>query len=67
MLDAKASGRNAKSPLPRFVAGVLFVDDVNAAFALHDFTIGVALFKRFKRVGNFHDHNPFNRGRKVGG
>lgn len=52
--------------LPRFVAGVLFIDDVNAAFAFHDFAIDVALFQRLERVGNFHDRNPYKRARKVG-
>ena len=44
--------------LTRLIAGVLLVDDVNAALALDDFAIDVALFKRFQGIGDFHGYNP---------
>jgi|GEM_PF-2252640 len=44
--------------LTRLIAGVLLVDDINAAFALDDFAIRIALFKGLERVRYFHGLVP---------
>lgn len=51
--------------LARFVARVLFVDDVNTALAAYDFASSFALFERFERIGDFHDPCPLNERRKL--
>ncbi len=44
--------------LPRLIAGVLFVNDVNAPLALDDLAVGVALLERLQRIGDFHGSCP---------
>lgn len=56
--EIKKSGRKKTSPgltLTRFKAGVLLVNDVNAALALDHLAVTIAFFQRFQGVNDFHD------------
>ena len=56
--NARTKGAAYPLALTSFIARILFVDDINATLAANDAAVGVTLFQRLKRIGNFHDLIP---------
>ena len=61
----KKIGVKGRLALPRLVARLRLVDDVDAAFAAHEAVVAMAVAQGFQRITDFHDitRRSFRKGR----